>query len=732
MINILYDIINIMPLAMLTVIFFGKYTGMPENSISGYIISAVVSLAMIILRNMKSRNRLRFIGIATVFSVVTALLLKEEQREFIINGYYWIIPLVCLLSLSLITGIFSERTIWVKRIVSLLLLAYCILSMIYENDMKGYTFSLICFVIAVYIAEETQRRWKKECNISLKEHVTEISPILIALCIAVCVFPKSDMPYDWQTAKDIYNKAVIYINRLSGYITRHSEEYGNIGFSDSGEFLARIKSDDEKVLIISSDRRNISNLRLTGLVGKEFDGRRWIFDTDKNSNDIMLDTIETASAVRKYDMGHNYDYIRKTNLYFETRLFNTRYMFAPIKTRSDISEKGKDINGSMMSDKRMGYGDEYSFSYYMQNYGNPVFFEMLINAEPLTEEEWYENTVIEGVSEKEGYSFDDYLYYRNSVYEEYLETDGVSDEVAEIISGIENNSENRYEMMKNLEAYLSDMEYSTESGSLPDYVSDGKSYLDYFLLESKKGYCMHYATAFVLIAREMGVPCRYVQGYCVSSDNNGNITVMQNNAHAWPEVYFDNAGWIPFEPTPGYSVYSGWQTLGSGGINMIIPEVPSYNNDIIENDDDFVSEKNDNEKFSVDMKFIIIPVIAVAVFLVLFFIISRCLWRRKYSKMGYDEKFIYLVKENMRLLRYLGFGIRTGETLSEYKKRLLRSEKYDFKENLMFISYYEEIRYSYREISEKEVVETEKVYGMLKGYVKKTGVRYRIRFIFMK
>lgn len=76
----------------------------------------------------------------------------------------------------------------------------------------------------------------------------------------------------------------------------------------------------------------------------------------------------------------------------------------------------------------------------------------------------------------------------------------------------------------------------------------------YFLQESKRGYCMHFASAAVLLLRSWGVPARYVSGYLALPDQAvaGVISVPDSNAHAWAELYVDGLGWIPIEATAGY------------------------------------------------------------------------------------------------------------------------------------------------------------------------------------
>lgn len=96
--------------------------------------------------------------------------------------------------------------------------------------------------------------------------------------------------------------------------------------------------------------------------------------------------------------------------------------------------------------------------------------------------------------------------------------------------------------------------YSLDPGSLPQ----GTDPIEYFLGENQKGYCVHFASAGVLILRQLGVPARYVSGFVVHTSQftqRGSsyvASVMDENAHAWAEIWLDNVGWVPVEMTPGY------------------------------------------------------------------------------------------------------------------------------------------------------------------------------------
>ena len=80
---------------------------------------------------------------------------------------------------------------------------------------------------------------------------------------------------------------------------------------------------------------------------------------------------------------------------------------------------------------------------------------------------------------------------------------------------------------------------------------DNLEAMDDFLVE-REGYCTHYATAFALLARELGVPARVALGYVPDStrDASGDYVVTMSQLHAWAEVWFDGIGWIGVDVTP--------------------------------------------------------------------------------------------------------------------------------------------------------------------------------------
>ena len=75
--------------------------------------------------------------------------------------------------------------------------------------------------------------------------------------------------------------------------------------------------------------------------------------------------------------------------------------------------------------------------------------------------------------------------------------------------------------------------------------------IDDFVFDSKRGFCGHFASAYVTLMRAAGVPSRVVTGYLGGEWNpiGGYFIVRQSDAHAWAEVWLDGRGWTRIDPT---------------------------------------------------------------------------------------------------------------------------------------------------------------------------------------
>jgi len=100
----------------------------------------------------------------------------------------------------------------------------------------------------------------------------------------------------------------------------------------------------------------------------------------------------------------------------------------------------------------------------------------------------------------------------------------------------------------------------------PDlFIPPGENFALHFLQNAQEGYCIHFATAAVMMLRALDIPARFTSGYVVTVPQNrvgSTIVLTDRNAHAWVEVFYDDIGWLYLEVTP------------SGGNSAVPPPRP--------------------------------------------------------------------------------------------------------------------------------------------------------------
>jgi transglutaminase-like putative cysteine protease len=85
----------------------------------------------------------------------------------------------------------------------------------------------------------------------------------------------------------------------------------------------------------------------------------------------------------------------------------------------------------------------------------------------------------------------------------------------------------------------------------------GQDAVDYFLFDAQRGYFDYHASAMAVMLRTLGIPARVATGYAIdqkSSAGGNTYNLTEQNAFAWPEVYFPGIGWVEFSPTPSEPV----------------------------------------------------------------------------------------------------------------------------------------------------------------------------------
>ena len=139
--------------------------------------------------------------------------------------------------------------------------------------------------------------------------------------------------------------------------------------------------------------------------------------------------------------------------------------------------------------------------------------------------------------------------YPEWVTDKYLQLpDDFSARIRALAFEITATQDNPYDKAAAITNYLRTEIRYKPSISFPEQAVDP---LEYFLFDIKQGFCNYYASAETLMLRSIGIPARLAVGFAQGEANLQNTfyTVRERDAHAWPEVYFPNFGWIEFEPT---------------------------------------------------------------------------------------------------------------------------------------------------------------------------------------
>jgi len=689
MIKVIYDLVYTVLLCLTTVLVGYDYIGISESSALLYLVTVLSASFCVAFGHLKTKGRLLISGITLTVIVAAAFIGKgdfiKDNIRFI---WVFVICVVCYaiqFAASCKTG--------VRAAVATIVLAVAVVFMITKHSVGRGVFVMTMLFEAASVAELIQAGWKKETVIGKKEHVVFIMPFLIVLIIPLCLVKIPDKPYDWRFVR------VAYDNIKSGYeviVQTLFPENGwdggdNMGFSERAALGGIIKDDPYKVLFVSSDSPNDYRVYLAGKSFDSFDGHRWIKKDDSKTDQRSLDVIETAAAILGHNSDNKKDYMHIVRLHVKYEGIRTSCAFIPAKSSPDTSVDMIQTGGDMRLVK--GRKGDYIVDYYRINRDGSDFDDILKNEKELTAKDWELGLQETGDVLKKKLSYNDYKQYREDIYKYYAGDPKLSEKAERFMDDLLDGSDSDLETAKRIEAMLSGYKYTRTPGNIPESVKTGSDFIDYFIFDKREGFCTHFASAFVMLARSRGIPARYVQGYSVLSGSTG-FEVDSDRIHAWPEAYFDGVGWIGFEPTPGYRQAAGWEVSdkeGSAGVshNPYEDYAEKYqNNGSGENDTDEATMKS---RVAVNMTLVKRVFLFIALFVLLFGIVDGIIRKLLYQRMDDRQKVLYLCKRNMKTLKRLGLRLKTGETLSEYSERINGKAPAEFTE---FIDTYEQALYA--------------------------------------
>lgn len=393
--------------------------------------------------------------------------------------------------------------------------------------------------------------------------------------------------------------------------------YDTFRYSNSIELNAPNPNDKRVVMKITGS--SPESFYLSGDIGVEFDGKKWIsiskyaengkiapdkyLISDSFDPDFMTEQFKTA--VLFYDNADGLAYSEKNNKlvhfilnnydnreyyyhnFFDTYsisqnltkynsvsieyMMNSKTVFRPVKsinnayTKDDslIIKGDRIIKTANLNDYIKTFATTVSI-----NDSSPMF---IINDLIGIDEQDIKTGML-----KSGYTYNEALQYIKDVneYTKYVRDtylDVPDSEKVYIDTFLEQFKADNPELISLSNDYLTayflcnyirdNFNYSLVADNSPQ---KGETSLGRFLFETKQGHCAMYATAMTLALREMGIPARYITGFSTGElkqmpDGSYQKEIFVGGLHAWVEVYFDNIGWITFDPT-GFTANDSFRT----------------------------------------------------------------------------------------------------------------------------------------------------------------------------
>ena len=309
------------------------------------------------------------------------------------------------------------------------------------------------------------------------------------------------------------------------------------------------------------------------------------------------------------------------------------------------------------------------------------------------------------------------------------------------------------------------LKQNTKYTLAPGATPSGVDPIDYFLNKNKKGYCIYYATAATLMLRSWGVPCRYVEGVQVeeskfeNNDGKYNAKVVDRDAHAWVEVYYEDVGFVPFEVTPGArrdddkedGSSKATSSPNPGGKQTPTPspaqdpkktgaeqsakkpvysQVPEENMEFEDVQNAKTKDELDDEKQSADGKVgsakvngsgsavlkkiwkVLKPILIIL--LVLLLIQGQCIFRRRrYSaqlkKLDRSKRVLLMYRHIKSLMRHKGV-LYTGQSSHEYSDELAIALELDDRVVNPYVTYLLKAYFGGEPLSKEEFAEYQKSY----------------------
>ncbi|HHW00074.1 MAG TPA: hypothetical protein GXX36_10985 [Clostridiaceae bacterium] len=587
-------------------------------------------------------------------------------------------------------------------------------------------FYMFLFVIIIYYFRYIYQKSSSE-ETADRTSMLLFSIFLLPLCVLILYIvmslPVSEKPLEWPWLDKKVITAIDYVKNRFSYQTFDRFSIENAGFDDGDSKLGgSVNSDGTPVLKVKTPQR----IYLKGSEKDIYDGSSWKSSSEENmplspfayesidTSSPYLDTFEMEIGLFLYTGDPHVLSMHTKEISIDVQFLNLRTpcIFAPVKITGIKSSGNNPVdifhngNGILYTDDYMSKGFEYNIKMRSVDLNDEVVKALLENSHRgfLKKEfrklrqryrfspysSYVQKADIDRALKRNGKTLlliDEYIsaLMENSerIYSRYLQIpDTLPDRVMHLAYGLTLNAKNSYEAVRSIENFLSSNFRYTLT---PEPMPEDRDFVDWFLFESREGYCTYYATAMTILTRCIGIPARYVEGYTLPSKQNsdGTYTVTNEQAHAWVEVYFEGFGWLPFEPTPGYntsvseqaaSVQANLDNVNSNSMVTMPRDNDSNVTDSFSENQPAVTEKP--EESHAKLNSLTIPLIVFAFLLLVFSgtitvnYLRRKARLRKFHNALPRQSILLMYGHILDVLSSQGLGLQPGETPVEYSDRI--------------------------------------------------------------
>lgn len=441
-----------------------------------------------------------------LYSVYLSVYSNIKFASYIANdatGFFVLLSLI-------LNGLFSFLISRIKsiKIAGLLSIALLVPCFVLVNTLPDLVPLLIIFTVlfALYFSSQT-----RQLNYAHSGVITAVFAVILAVLITVLAVINPVADYERPKWQDNMLNTVQTLTGMktyngSGKISSALAEVGNnvsseVDFSNAGA----LKQTGTKVMTVVTDLNG--RIYLKGMSYANYENNKWSVLTDEQANDYPQDFqafIMTANYQERSTV--TIDTVNKESIVY------TPYYLASI---NDTFSPVCDVLVSN-SDK----ATNYSMSVMPYSESELDNFSMAFSSQV--------------------YDYDNFVksYYLKLPYDTKLAMLKIAEE--NNLTGV--STQNIPQAVKQFVSHSASYSLNTQK------VPDGRDVAEWFLNDAETGYCMHFANATAVMLRALGVPARYVTGYCANVVD-GKATVTSDNAHAWVEYFDERIGWIPLDAT---------------------------------------------------------------------------------------------------------------------------------------------------------------------------------------